>query len=1535
MNSNAYPSSSYPPSQQNINPAMLSRAAGGYSNNNPMGMMPGNNMNINMMPGASINPAQLMNGMGGQSMPLNPAPAQLLHQQQQQQQQHQQMMMNGGMGMGGGSMGGMGMGGGMSTMGGMGMGGGNMGMNMGGGGVINPASLSAPSPSSINPGMMQHQPQPQAQHPSQIPNMGGMNMAMQNHMGPGGMALSNMGYTREQLAAMPLQERQARISAAMQAANAMGYTREQLAAMPPQERQAMISATMQAASTMGYGGSGASERQQHHSQHHPQHSQQQQHGGGQVSPQNSTFFDRPSSSASSHSHSHSQQGMMPPPQPRPLTAQGMNQQGHPSRPGTAMSHRSPTIPGPQLTSMGGQGGPQGMQRPPSRVASAGGGEFSQQNMFNAQNNANMNGYPPSKPASISTPQPQQPHTPQPYQQQQQGGHGSPPPMPGSPYRGTNPNHPSQKKKLSESPRIGGSMGLPPQQSHSSSSSSRAEWGHDGPSWVATDPSAETESQADIIYGHGSAWDEYAWGGDAETRAASTTGVYASAANADADAVTAAWTPMRQGSAPPPQAQIQQKVQEMRMSAPPPPSVSAPPAGVPSVPIPPVPAPPVIAPSASTSSASGPVVPPPAAQNGPVVHQLPPLPAGVNLAPGRTCVSVVPLIDSLKHIPTLSESEIKDIQGWMKVDNEYDALHKKMKDSMTEEARDAFGLQNAAWWQKGYPGGNWSKYRRAGREGFDVRYPRRRGEPSGSRKKPGKREGLRLPRKIDLDAANLPEQLVPIRLEFDVEHHKMRDTFIWNLNGSTILLLLDLHPVVTPEVFAQSIVDDYALAQSYHGMIVKHIQDQLSDYKAHSVNYDGEGGEFFIGSGEKDVVFKGNLDEEESKWWEKWRKRVRSETEGVGARRKRRKMVKMESEDRRVKVEFEDGAGGETTDGEDEKDKPLALEEFSIEEEKLHEEMRILIKLDIIVGSMKLDDQFEWDLDNPDASPEQFAVVYTQELGLGGEFQTAIAHSIREQVQTYQKSLFLVGHPSDGSIVQDDELRQSFLPSLASGARSVNEVQLFTPLLNYLSDGEIERNEKERDKDLNKRRKRNTRGRRGVALPDREPIRTYRTPAIGFPELDPATLALAAAANAPVSRRAAAAAASLTIANMVASENGERFTPQMMPAVIPQPQPSATKEKKPKGLFKPPSFPSSVLRPRAHVTAPTPSTAADVSKLPAPLENDPPPPIPTVPAPPDSKAQKAITAKRAKELEREAKEKEFVDGQHPNYIDGVWHCSNCGCPESIAIGRRKGPLGDKSQCGTCGKFWHRHRRPRPIEYNSDPDFHSNLRRAEEAAKAPGAKKKGAAAALRAQSAATATPVPDISEPQTPARSNGDAEAPSRQSPAPEKDDDRAMSPMSTASSASEAPLAQKVKMNGANHKAVSTPAKSSSSKPLSTPAKAGSTPKPITPAPISSASAPPQSEGAGQSTSAGENATTPVLSASSAKSTWSRYPNDRFEVILRKVGSSSTPEWRIKCSDCPGKLYTPGPGETLSNYEVHLKNRIHRQRVNERVSASNS
>lgn len=43
--------------------------------------------------------------------------------------------------------------------------------------------------------------------------------------------------------------------------------------------------------------------------------------------------------------------------------------------------------------------------------------------------------------------------------------------------------------------------------------------------------------------------------------------------------------------------------------------------------------------------------------------------------------------------------------------------------------------------------------------------------------------------------------------------------------------------------------------------------------------------------------------------------------------------------------------------------------------------------------------------------------------------------------------------------------------------------------------------------------------------------------------------------------------------------------------------------------------------------------------------------------------------------------------------------------------------------------------------------------------------------------------------------------------------------------------------------------------------------------------------------------------------------------------------RIRCFDCSGKLYTPGPDTTVGNFEVHIKNRLHRERVTARVEAA--
>ncbi|KAL0578552.1 SWI/SNF chromatin-remodeling complex subunit [Marasmius crinis-equi] len=980
---------------------------------------------------------------------------------------------------------------------------------------------------------------------------------------------------------------------------------------------------------------------------------------------------------------------------------------------------------------------------------------------------------------------------------------------------------------------------------------------------------------------------------------------------------------------------------------------------------------------------------------------PPLPSSVSLNPAITRVTPVALVGSDKTIPQLTPEEIEQIKGWMKSDEAYEGfviregadgtkekelgILRKQRDRMAKESREAFGgvapggpspstvdgldraaLNAGAWWERGgavhgkwfNPTWEWWEGRLGGggrpvEKRFDVRYPgqwahqvKKRDAQSGvnqghSRGRYGRdaggkdnkavrREGLKVPRKLTQEDIDMPEELVPIRLEFDVDHHKMRDTFVWNLND----------PVVTPESFAQTLVEDYALPNSYHSQIVKQIQDQLTDFKSHSAKYSEDGDLLPVPEYEQALaVCKGVIGKDESKWWERWRKRLRGAESNAG--RKRRKLSGA--------IEDDANDGDDENDDKDMvngvlEDEPMDVDQVKVDEGKMRDDLRIVIKIDIIVGSVKLDDQFEWDIDNGSASPELFAETYAQDLGLSGEFKTAIAHSIREQVQTYQKSLYLVGRPTDGSPIQDEDLRQSFLPTLSDVARSFEQVGSFTPRLDYLSENDLERNEKERDKEY-KRRKRNTRGRRGVNLPDREPIRTCRTPAIGFNDTGEAEGANASNSTGimpSTTRRAAAAAASLTIANMVASENGsspimgQATLPGQIMSTVSTPQPQAPppppppKKTIPKGLFKAPPVPSEVLRPRSKIAAPTPSTGVDSSRLPGG------PPDSTISAAGGagtSRNRPAASAKRVKELEREAKEREFADGQHPNFIDGVWHCSNCGCPESIAVGRRKGPLGDKSQCGTCGKYWHRHRRPRPVEYNTDPEYHSNMSQRDGEVLPRSVLTVGRRGRGRGGGAsAVATP-----EPSTPLSRRrelaSDRETPSRRhSPPPSRrhSPPRAVSPpLSSASSASESPLALKVNGSARGGRSPRPPLPNSNSgnSPMPPPASDG----PSQPPPSSSSKEETKEEeyeGAPLS-SASAKTWPPGWLTSAMQATQSKYPNDKFEIALRKMSPGSEAEWRIKCIDCPGKLYKPGPGETLSNFEVHLKNRQHRQRVDER------
>jgi SWI/SNF-related matrix-associated actin-dependent regulator of chromatin subfamily B protein 1 len=71
-------------------------------------------------------------------------------------------------------------------------------------------------------------------------------------------------------------------------------------------------------------------------------------------------------------------------------------------------------------------------------------------------------------------------------------------------------------------------------------------------------------------------------------------------------------------------------------------------------------------------------------------------------------------------------------------------------------------------------------------------------------------------------------------------------------------------------------------------------------------------------------------------------------------------------------------------------------------EKFEGEILKTIKLDIRIDDIVLTDQFEWDINNSNNSPEIFAKTLCADLGLGSEFILPIAHSIKEQILDHQK-----------------------------------------------------------------------------------------------------------------------------------------------------------------------------------------------------------------------------------------------------------------------------------------------------------------------------------------------------------------------------------------------------------------------------------------------------------------------------------------------------------------------------------------------------
>lgn len=108
------------------------------------------------------------------------------------------------------------------------------------------------------------------------------------------------------------------------------------------------------------------------------------------------------------------------------------------------------------------------------------------------------------------------------------------------------------------------------------------------------------------------------------------------------------------------------------------------------------------------------------------------------------------------------------------------------------------------------------------------------------------------------------------------------------------------------------------------------------------------------------------------------------------------------------------------------------------------------QLNIHVGNTSLVDQIEWDLSEKENSPEKFAARLCADLGLGGEFVTAIAYSIRGQLSWHQKTY---------------AFSEAQLPTVEIPYRHPSECDAWAPFLETLSDAEMEKKIRDQDRHI--------------------------------------------------------------------------------------------------------------------------------------------------------------------------------------------------------------------------------------------------------------------------------------------------------------------------------------------------------------------------------------------------------------------------------------------------------------------------------------
>jgi len=180
-------------------------------------------------------------------------------------------------------------------------------------------------------------------------------------------------------------------------------------------------------------------------------------------------------------------------------------------------------------------------------------------------------------------------------------------------------------------------------------------------------------------------------------------------------------------------------------------------------------------------------------------------------------------------------------------------------------------------------------------------------------------------------------------------------------------------VISPEMFAVSICDDFGVSPHHFvSKIVAIINERVSEYRDQIAPAEQPG-----------PSMKGKLlDNEDTKTTLEIFKRAQADDsdDQDSPISDEIKTEPDDAQDHGKVVTWEDQVNGK------EMERPMTVDELDamVDWGNLEEELRLLIKVEILIGNQNLTDTFEWDL-NSEVTPEEFAHSYCTELGLSGEF----------------------------------------------------------------------------------------------------------------------------------------------------------------------------------------------------------------------------------------------------------------------------------------------------------------------------------------------------------------------------------------------------------------------------------------------------------------------------------------------------------------------------------------------------------------------